>query len=125
VFPELFERTCGPVAGGASPALERRRRAPRGSLLRRWRLLAIDGFELDMPHSKANAAELGYAGCGDNRSAFPKARVVALAQCGPHAFVAAEVDAYRIARSRGERSTANSFGRSRPAHAVVSAAAAR
>ena len=33
---------------------------------------------------------------GDNRSAFPKARVVALAECGTHAFVAAEVDAYCV-----------------------------
>jgi hypothetical protein len=32
---------------------------------------------------------------------------------------------YINARSRGERSTANNFGRSRPAHAAVSAAAAR
>ena len=68
----------------------------RGSFLRRWRLLAIDGFEIDLPDSKENAAEFGYAGSGDNRSAFPKARVVALAECGTHAFVAAEVDAYRV-----------------------------
>ncbi len=50
----------------------------RGSFLRRWRLLAIDGFEVDVPDSKENAAEFGYAGSGDNRSAFPKARVVLL-----------------------------------------------
>ena len=68
----------------------------RGAFLRRWRLLAIDGFEIDLPDSKANAAEFGYAGSGDNRSAFPKARVVALAECGTHAFVAAEVDAYSV-----------------------------
>jgi hypothetical protein len=67
-----------------------------GSFLRRWRLLGIDGFEIDLPDSKENAAEFGYAGSGDNRSAFPKARVVALAECGTHAFVAAEVDAYRV-----------------------------
>ena len=97
VFPELFERTCGPVAGDVSPqagmlALG----TARGSFLRRWRLLAIDGFEVDLPDSTANAAEFGYAGSGDNRSAFPKARVVALAECGTHAFVAAEVGAYRV-----------------------------
>ena len=97
VFPELFERTCGPVAGKAGPT------APavalgtaRGSFLRRWRLLAIDGFDIDVPDSVANAAEFGYAGSGDNRSAFPKARVVALAECGTHAFVAAALDAYRV-----------------------------
>ena len=97
VLPELFERTCGPVAGtpGPTAAVEALGTA-RGSFLRRWRLLGIDGFEIDLPDSKANAAEFGYAGSGDNRSAFPKARVVALAECGTHAFVAAEVDAYRV-----------------------------
>ena len=48
----------------------------RGSFLRGWRLLAIDGFEVDVPDTPANAAEFGYAGSGTNRSAFPKARVV-------------------------------------------------
>jgi hypothetical protein len=97
VFPELFERTCGPVAG--EPGVTAQNVAlgtARGSFLRRWRLLGIDGFEIDVPDSDENAAEFGYAGSGDNRSAFPKARVVALAECGTHAFVAAEVDAYRV-----------------------------
>lgn len=97
VLPELFERTCGPVAGDASPsaglvALG----TARGSFLRSWRLLAIDGFELDVPDTEANAAEFGYAGSGANRSAFPKARVVALSECGTHAFVAAATGAYSV-----------------------------
>jgi Insertion element 4 transposase N-terminal len=97
MFPELFERTCAPVAGNPSPAAGAAGLGTaRGSFLRRWRRLAIDGFDLDVPDSKANAAEFGYAGSGDNRSAFPKVRVVALAECGTHAFVAAEVDAYRV-----------------------------
>jgi hypothetical protein len=97
VFPELFERTCGPVAGEAGLAAQAvALGAARGSFLRRWRLLAIDGFDIDVPDSLANAVEFGYAGSGDNRSAFPKARVVALAECGTHAFVAAALDAYRV-----------------------------
>src|SRR5664279_2102972 len=68
----------------------------RGAFLRGWRLLAIDGFELDVPDTPGNAAEFGYAGSGQNRSAFCKARVVALAECGTHAFLAAEIDAYRV-----------------------------
>jgi hypothetical protein len=97
VMREVFERTCGPVAGDAWPvagvvAVGR----ARGSWLRRWRLLAIDGFEVDLPDTPANAGEFGYAGSGENRSAFCKARVVALAECGTHAFVAAEVDAYAV-----------------------------
>ncbi|HMR47688.1 MAG TPA: IS4 family transposase [Arachnia sp.] len=95
VFPELFERTCGPVAGGASPTAGLvMLGTARGSFLRGWRLLAIDGFVVDLPDTAANAAEFGYAGSGPNRSAFPKARVVAFAECGTHAFVAAEVAGY-------------------------------
>ena len=97
VFPELFERTCGPVAGPAGvTAGNVALGTARGSFLRRWRLLAIDGFGIDVPDTPANAAEFGYAGSGENRSAFPKARVVALAECGTHAFLAAEVDAYAV-----------------------------
>src|SRR6266508_1159596 len=97
VFAELFERCCGPVAGGAGPAAPMTATGTaRGSFLRGWRLLAIDGFEADLPDSDENAAEFGYAGSGENRSAYPKARVVALAECGTHAFVAAEVDAYAV-----------------------------
>jgi hypothetical protein len=98
VFPEIFQRCCGPVAGDAgSTASMAALGTARGAFLRSWRLLAIDGFEADLPDSDENAAEFGYAGSGDNRSAFPKARVVALAECGTHAFVAAEVDAYAVA----------------------------
>lgn len=97
VFPELFERVCGPVAGETGPTAEMTATGTaRGSFLRDWRMLAIDGFETDLPDSEENAAEFGYAGSGDNRSAFPKARVVALAECGTHAFVAAEIDAYAV-----------------------------
>jgi hypothetical protein len=103
MFPELFERTCGPVAGDTGPmARQAALGTARGSFLRGWRLLAIDGFEVDLPDTPANAAEFGYAGSGENRSAFPKARVVAMAECGTHAFVAAEVAGY----STGEKTLA-------------------
>lgn len=97
VLPEVFERCCGPVAGDVSATAGRMALGTaRGSFLRGWRLLAIDGFELDVPDTPGNAAEFGYAGSGDNRSAFCKARVVALAECGTHAFLAAEVGAYSV-----------------------------
>src|SRR5664279_1144436 len=97
VFPELFERTCGRVAGDAGPSAGALALGTaRGAFLRGWRLLAIDGFEVDVPDTPANAAEFGYAGSGENRSAFPKARVVALAECGTHAFLAAEVAACSV-----------------------------
>jgi hypothetical protein len=56
-----------------------------------------------VPDTPANAAEFGYAGSGEKRSAFCKARVVALSECGTHAFVAAEVDAWSV----GEKTLAN------------------
>ncbi len=93
VLAEVFEQVAGPVAD----------RSTRGAWLRGWRLVAIDGFEVDVPDTKGNAEEFGYAGSGANRSAFPKARVVALAECGTHAFLAAEVGAYSV----GEKTLAN------------------
>ncbi len=71
----------------------------------------IDGFEVDVPDTKGNAVEFGYAGSGDNRSAFPKARVVALAECGTHRVLAAEVGAWAV----GEKTLANGlYQRLRP-----------
>jgi hypothetical protein len=93
VMAEVFEGVAQAVATSDT----------RGAWLRRWRLVAIDGFEVDLPDTPANAAEFGYAGSGKHRSAFPKARVVALAECGTHAFLAAEVGAYAV----GEKTLAN------------------
>jgi hypothetical protein len=86
VMADVFEGVAQPVAT----------RSTRGAWLRRWRLLAIDGFDADVPDSEENVAEFGYACSGGNRSAFPKVRVVALAECGTHAFLAAEVDAWSV-----------------------------
>jgi len=100
VLPEVFERVAGPQASMLT----------RGAWLRGWRLLAIDGFEVDVPDTDNNVAEFGYAGSGENRSAFPKARVVALAECGTHAFLAARVGAYSV----GEKTLAKGlYGRLR------------
>jgi Insertion element 4 transposase N-terminal/Transposase DDE domain len=101
VFAEVFEAVAEPVGGMFT----------RGATVRDWRVLAIDGFEVDLPDSDENAAEFGYAGSGDHRSTYPKARVVALSECGTHAFLAAEVAPYHI----GERTLATRlYGRLRP-----------
>jgi hypothetical protein len=86
VFAEVFEAVAEPVGGMFT----------RGAMLRGWRVLAIDGFDVDLPDTAPNAAEFGYAGSGANRSAYPKARVVALSECGTHAFLAAELGPYRV-----------------------------
>ena len=73
--------------------------------------MAIDGFEVDVPDTKGNAAEFGHAGSGANRSVFPKARVVALAECGTHVFLAAQVGGWAV----GEKTLAKGlYGRLRP-----------
>jgi hypothetical protein len=60
VFAELFERCCGPVAGRPGPTAEvAALGTARGAFLRRWRLLGIDGFDVDLPDTTENAAEGG------------------------------------------------------------------
>ncbi len=86
VLAEVFEQVVGPVATMSTP----------GAWLRGWRLVAIDGFEVEVPDTEKNVAEFGYAGSGATRSALPKARVVALAECGTHAFLAAELGAWSV-----------------------------
>lgn len=100
VMVEIAESVFGPVAGQVHPdsqiyALGR----ARDSFGCGRRLVSIDGFDLDLPDSAANAAEFGYSGSGANRSAFPKARVVTLAECGTRVLLAAEVESYSVGES--------------------------
>lgn len=77
----LFEKVAVPVAGELT----------RGAFLRHWRLMAIDGFELDVPDTRANAAAFGYPAGAREHPAFPKVRVVTIGECGSHAKVAAQM----------------------------------
>ena len=77
----LFGKVAVPVAGVLT----------RGAFLRDWRLMAIDGFELDVPDTPANAAAFGYPGGAREHPAFPKVRVVTIGECGSHAKVAARM----------------------------------
>lgn len=47
VFAEVFDAVAEPVG----------RMFTRGAMLRDWRVLAIDGFDADLPNSDQNAAE--------------------------------------------------------------------
>ena len=82
--PEPLELLFGQVAEPAAGLLT------RGAFLRDWRLMAIDGFELDVPDTAANASAFGYS-AGDGRPAFPKVRVVTIGECGSHAKIAAQM----------------------------------
>lgn len=75
----LFEQTAVPVA----------RRGTKGAWLGSRRLMAIDGFMLDVPDEKENAAEFGRKTNGSKSSAFPQVLTVVLGECGSHAVVGA------------------------------------
>jgi hypothetical protein len=81
---DLFRRVARPLAGEDTP----------GSWLAGRRLVAIDGTCLDLADTPANEEFFGRPSSGrGERSAFPQARLVALAECGTHALFDARVGA--------------------------------
>lgn len=86
----LFERVATPIGAEATP----------GTWLAGRRLVAIDGLCLDVADTVENADFFGRPGVNKGeQSAFPQARVVALAECGTHAMFAAEIGKYTEAES--------------------------
>jgi hypothetical protein len=57
-----------------------------GAFYRGMRLMALDGFVLDLPDRPANAAVFGRPGGGRAPGAFPQARVLGLVEVGVHVF---------------------------------------
>lgn len=82
----LFERVALPCA----------RRGTRGAWVGRWRLMAIDGFVLDVPDTPANDGEFGRSGGRRNPAPFPQVKIVGLGECGTHAVVAARPGPWRV-----------------------------
>ena len=81
----LFDRVAQPLATAATP----------GCWLAGRRMVAIDGTCLDVADTPANDGFFGRPGVmKGERSAFPQARVVALAECGTHAMFDAVVGKY-------------------------------
>ena len=81
----LFRRVAGPLATEQTA----------GSWLAGRRLVAIDGTCLDVADSVDNDAAFGRPGVNKGeRSAFPQARLLALAECGTHAMFDAVIGAY-------------------------------
>jgi hypothetical protein len=86
VMRDLFERVAVPCALHST----------KGAWLGRWRLMALDGFDVEAFDSPANGDRFGFSGKKKNeKGVFPKALVVGLAECGTHAIVAAELGAQR------------------------------
>jgi hypothetical protein len=92
---ELFAKVAVPVADELT----------RGAFLGPWRLMAIDGFDWDVPDTKANVEEFGRAGSRDGASAFPKVRVVTISECASHVMVDAEMGPY-VGKGSGEQTLA-------------------
>ena len=87
---EIFGQVAVPVAESLT----------RGAWLGSWRLMAIDGFDWDVPDTAENFAEFGYSGSGATRSPFPKARLVTISECGSHAVVAAGIGGANTAEQK-------------------------
>lgn len=104
----LFERVAEPMAGPGTV----------GAWLGSRRLMAMDGFLLDVPDTDVNLEEFGRRNNGGRPGAFPQVSIVGLAECGSHAIVDAA-----IGRSQGgdERGLAATFLRSVTAGMVVTA----
>jgi hypothetical protein len=84
----LFRTVAVPLAEPDAP----------GSWLAGRRLMAIDGTCLDVADTVENSQFFGRAGVNKGeRSAFPMVRMVALAECGTHAMVDAELGSYDTA----------------------------
>jgi hypothetical protein len=57
-----------------------------GAFYQNLRLMALDGWVLNLADSAANARVFGYPKGGRGRGAFPQARVLGLCEVGSHAF---------------------------------------
>ena len=89
---ELFSQVAEPVAG-----LE-----AEGAFLGPWRLMSVDGTELDVPDTPANREAFG---AGANDGAFPKVRLVTVCECGSRAPVLAAMGP-SVSTGSGEQSLA-------------------
>jgi Insertion element 4 transposase N-terminal len=77
---ELFERVAVPCA----------QLSTAGAWLAGRRLMSIDGVELELADTPANAARFGYRSAKGGHGPFPQVLVMALAECGTHAVTAVE-----------------------------------
>lgn len=62
-----------------------------GAFYQGLRLMALDGFVLDVPDTPANARVFGRPGSGRGPAAFPQARVLALCEVGTHVLYKTQI----------------------------------
>jgi hypothetical protein len=70
-----------------------------------YRVMALDGVHLDLADTAENVERFGRSGNAIADGPFPQARIVALAECGSRAIVAAEIGECHA----GERELASGF----------------
>jgi hypothetical protein len=92
---ELFSQVAVPVAGLDT----------QGAFLGPWRLMSIDGTEMETPDTPANREAFG---AGANEGAFPKVRLVTVCECGSRAPVLAAMGP-SAAKGSGEQSLARTL----------------
>jgi Insertion element 4 transposase N-terminal len=92
---ELFAQVAEPVAGLDS----------EGAFLGPWRLMSVDGTELDVPDTPGNREAFG---AGANDGAFPKVRLVTVCECGSRAPVLAAMGP-SVSKGSGEQSLARTL----------------
>lgn len=73
----LFQRVAEPVAELGT----------KGAWLRSRRLMAMDGFHLDVPDTPDNLEEFGRRNNGGHPAAYPQVLIVGLGECGSHALI--------------------------------------
>jgi Insertion element 4 transposase N-terminal/Transposase DDE domain len=83
---ELFFRVARPIA----------RPGTVGAWHRGWRVMALDGVVLDVADTPENVERFERKEPRGGSSAYPQLRMVALAECGTHAIVAAAFDSWRV-----------------------------
>jgi hypothetical protein len=82
----LFDRVAVPIA----------RPGTSGAWFLGRRVMAVDGLVLDTQDTDSNMEAFGKHASGKATSPFPQVRLVALAECGTHAIVAAAFDSQKI-----------------------------
>jgi len=95
----VFEQVCVPVADTVTG----------GAFLGFRRLMAIDGFETEVPDTPKNLQRFGRSGGADEAgSGYAKVRVVGIAECATRAVISAGIAAV-VGKGTGERSLAGSL----------------
>jgi hypothetical protein len=78
----LYNESVGPIA----------KKSTRGAWFRSWRVVALDGFIVDVAESEENEKAFGRPGASRGHSAYPQVRVLGFVENGTHVFFGAEMD---------------------------------